>query len=71
MLVNTLARVAPGELGAIAAELEQVSPNAMAYGLASSLADLARTRRAMLDELAVPGPPVVSPPVRERMVTDR
>ena len=71
VLVNTLARVAPGELGAIAAELEQVSPNAMAYGLASSLADLARTRRAMLDELAVPGPPVVSPPVSERGVTAR
>ena len=55
VMVNMLARVASDGLGAIAGELERVSPVAAAYGLAASLADLARTRRAMLDELAVPG----------------
>ncbi len=57
VIVNMLARVAPDGLTAIAGELERVSPTAMAHGLAASLADLARTRRAMLDEL---GPPLVS-----------
>jgi len=53
VIVNMLARIAPDGLGAIAGELEQVSPAAAAHGLAASLADLARTRRAMLDELTV------------------
>ena len=59
VIVNTLARVAPDRLGAIADELERVSATTAAHGLAASLADLARTRRAMLDEL---GPPLVSNP---------
>ncbi len=59
VIVNMLARVAPDRLGAIADELERVSATTAAHGLAASLADLARTRRAMLDEL---GPPLVSNP---------
>lgn len=71
VMVNMLARVAPDRLGAIAEGLDRVSAVSSAHPLASSMADLARTRRAMLDEL---GAPVVSPPgeqIGEQTVSDR
>ena len=51
VIVNVVARVPPDTLVAIAEQLDRVSPNAPSHGLAASMADLARTRRVMLDEL--------------------
>ena len=52
VLVNLLARVRPDALGDIADVLGAVDPHSPGAGIASSLADLATTRRAMLDELS-------------------
>ncbi len=51
VLTNFAARVRPDALDAIAAALDRVNPSLIAIGLAFSLADLARLRRRMLDEL--------------------
>jgi len=52
VLVNVLARVSVEALGPIAGCLEAVDPMTPNHGLAASLADLARTRASMLDELS-------------------
>jgi hypothetical protein len=51
VLVNLIARVAPGSLQGIASALESVESTSSGYGLAAVLADLALTRQRMLDEL--------------------
>lgn len=51
VLVNLLARVRPDALGDIAEVLGAVDPHSPGAGIAASLADLADTRRTMLDEL--------------------
>jgi hypothetical protein len=51
VLVNLLARCRPEVLDAAAAALAAVDPMWPSAGLALSLADLARTRRRMLEEL--------------------
>lgn len=52
VLVNLIARVPADSLDAIARHLDDVDPMAPLHGLGASLADLARTRAAMLDELS-------------------
>lgn len=52
VLVNLLARVRPDALDGLASSLESVDGATMGFPLASVLADLARTRQLMLDELA-------------------
>ncbi len=52
MLVNLVARVRSSSLDELARALDGVDPTAPGHGLASVLADLAVTRRRMLDELA-------------------
>lgn len=52
VLVNVIARCRPDALAAIAEALDAVPAESSGYGLASVLADLATTRRRMLDELA-------------------
>ena len=51
VLVNLLARVRPDALLDLAKELEAVDQTSPGYGLAIVLADLAKTRHQMLDEL--------------------
>jgi len=51
VLVNLIARCRPDGLAAIAEALDAVPADSPGYGLASVLADLATTRRRMLDEL--------------------
>jgi hypothetical protein len=51
VLVNLIARCAPGALVDIADVLDAVDPASPGRGLASVLADLATTRHRMLDEL--------------------
>jgi hypothetical protein len=51
VLVNLLARVRADALAELAEVLEAVDPASPGYGLATVLADLAVTRRRMLDEL--------------------
>lgn len=51
VLVNLTARVRPESLADIARSLEAIQPLSPGHGLASVLADLARTRARMLDEL--------------------
>jgi hypothetical protein len=52
VLVNLLARVRPDALVDIATEFETVDQTSPGYGLAVVLADLAKTRHQMLDELS-------------------
>lgn len=52
VLVNLVARVRPDGLGEIATALENVDPTSPGHGMAGTLADLARTRHRMLDELS-------------------
>ena len=51
VLVNLVARVRPDALGEVAAALEAIDGGSIGFPLASVLADLARTRQRMLDEL--------------------
>jgi hypothetical protein len=51
VLVNLVARMRPDSLGAVADALESIDGASVGFPLASVLADLARTRRRMLDEL--------------------
>jgi hypothetical protein len=51
VLVNLVARMRPDSLGAVAAALESIDRGSVGFPLASVLADLARTRQHMLDEL--------------------
>ncbi len=51
VMVNLIARVPPESLAAIESSLAAVPATSSGYGLASVLADLALTRRRMLDEL--------------------
>ena len=53
VLVNLVARMRPDALGAVATALETVDGTSIGFPLASVLADLARTREHMLDELSV------------------
>ena len=53
VLVNLIARMRPGSLDPVASALERVDGASIGFPLASVLADLARTRQRMLDELAV------------------
>ena len=53
VLVNLVARMRPDVLGAVATALETVDGTSIGFPLASVLADLARTRERMLDELSV------------------
>jgi hypothetical protein len=52
VMVNLIARVPPESLAAIESSLAAVPATSSGYGLASVLADLALTRRRMLDELS-------------------
>jgi hypothetical protein len=52
VLVNLLARVRPDALLDLAKALETVDQTSPGYGLAIVLADLAKTRHQMLDELS-------------------
>jgi hypothetical protein len=54
VLVNVLARCAPGGLPDVAEVLGAVDSRSAGHGLASVLVDLAVTRHRMLDELASP-----------------
>ena len=59
VLVNLLCRIDPGALSSIEESLDRVDRSSSGAGLASVLADLALTRRRMLDELSggsSPGP---------------
>jgi len=51
VLVNLVARMRPDSLRAVAAALDAIDGGAIGFPLASVLADLARTRERMLDEL--------------------
>jgi hypothetical protein len=51
VLVNLVARVAPGSLPAVVSALGRVEPSAASIGLAYALTDLAALRRHMLTEL--------------------
>ncbi len=51
VLVNLVARMAPGGLADAATVLDAVDPYSAGAGLATVLADLATTRERMLDEL--------------------
>mgnify|MGYP000255771544 CR=1 FL=1 len=53
VLINLVARMRPDALGAVATALEMVDGTSIGFPLASVLADLARTRERMLDELSV------------------
>ena len=53
VLINLVARMRPDALGAVATALETVDGTSIGFPLASVLADLARTRERMLDELSV------------------
>ena len=53
VLINLVARMRPDALGAVATALETVDGTSIGFPLASVLADLARTREHMLDELSV------------------
>ncbi len=53
VLINLVARMRPDAVGAVATALEAVDGTSIGFGLASVLADLARTRERMLDELGV------------------
>ncbi len=55
VLVNLIARVRIEALAGIAGELSALHSDAANFGLAASLADLARTRSSMLDELSTIG----------------
>ena len=52
VLINLVARMRPDALGAVATALETVDGTSIGFPLASVLADLARTRERMLDELS-------------------
>jgi hypothetical protein len=54
VLVNLIARMRPDALGDVAAALEAIDGTSPGFALASVLADLARTRQRMLDELGGP-----------------
>ena len=51
VLINLVARMHAGSLGAVATALEAIDGSSIGFPLASVLADLARTRERMLDEL--------------------
>lgn len=51
VLVNLVARMRPDSLGPVATALESIDGGSIGFPLASVLADLARTRERMLDEL--------------------
>ena len=53
VLVNLVARVRPDAVGDVASALESIEGASVGFPLASVLADLARTRQRMLDELSV------------------
>ncbi len=53
VLVNLVARMRSDSLGPVATALESVDGASIGFALASVLADLARTRQRMLDELSV------------------
>lgn len=53
VLVNLVARMRPDALGQVASALEAIDGGSLGFPLASVLADLARTRQRMLDELSV------------------
>ena len=53
VLVNLVARVRPDAVGDVASALETIQGGSVGFPLASVLADLARTRQRMLDELSV------------------
>ena len=53
VLINLVARMRPDALGAVATALERVDGASIGFPQASVLADLARTREHMLDELSV------------------
>ena len=53
VLVNLVARVRPDAVGQVASALESIEGGSVGFPLASVLADLARTRQRMLDELSV------------------
>ena len=53
VLINLVARMRPDALGAVATALETIDGASIGFPLASVLADLARTRERMLDELSV------------------
>lgn len=59
VLINLIARMDPGQLAAVASELDRVDPTVLAVGLAYALADLARLRGNMLAELVLPSPAVM------------
>jgi hypothetical protein len=54
VLVNLIARVRIDALAEIATSLDSIDPQTPGHGLATVLADLARTRAAMADELGRP-----------------
>jgi hypothetical protein len=51
VLINLVARMRTDALGDVAAALESIDGASTGFALASVLADLARTRERMLDEL--------------------
>jgi len=51
VLINLVARMRADSLGAVGTALEAIDGSSPGYGLASVVADLARTRERMLDEL--------------------
>lgn len=53
VLINLVARMRADALGGVATALESVDGSSVGFALASVLADLARTRQRMLDELSV------------------
>jgi hypothetical protein len=53
VLINLIARMRPDALEDVAATLGSVDGGSIGFPLASVLADLARSRRRMLDELSV------------------
>jgi hypothetical protein len=55
VLVNLVARMRVDALGDVATALEVIDGSSIGFPLASVLADLARTRRRMLDELGIAG----------------
>jgi len=54
VLINLVARMRADSLGAVATALEAIDGSSIGFPLASVLADLARTRQHMLDELGRP-----------------
>ncbi len=56
VLINALARVDEDRLGPVARHLGDVPVTSPAHALAAAMADLARTRRSMLQEFAVTAP---------------